>query len=118
MGCVGFSRLAPCASEGWRTTGADSEVPRRTEESEAWLPELNLQRHRQELSDLLEQLQPVVPKRMRRVLVPGFANFGAKLFIVIKTDEVAGVESTAKKGLRAIYAGQPGAGDAAALVPA
>ena len=38
-------------------------------EVEAQLPELKL--HRQELAELLAQLQPVVPKRMRRVLVPG-----------------------------------------------
>jgi hypothetical protein len=74
-------------------------------EVEAKLPELKLHRHTQELAELLAELQPVVPKRMRRVLVPGALNFGAKLFIVNKTDDAAGVESTTKKGLRAIYAG-------------
>jgi len=76
-------------------------------EVEAQLPHLNLDHHKQQLSDLLAQLQPAVPSRMRRVLVPGFLNFGAKLFIVNKTDEGAGVQTTTKKGLPAIYAGSP-----------
>jgi hypothetical protein len=78
---------------------------RRHAEVEAQLPELNLHRHKQELSALLEGLQPVAPSGMRRVLVPGQLSFGAKLFIVKKTDDAAGVQSTTKKGLRAIYAG-------------
>ncbi|MGM9486307.1 hypothetical protein [Ideonella sp. YS5] len=72
---------------------------------EGQLPELNLHHHKQELSALLEGLEPTAPSRMRRVLVPGSFNFGAKLFIVNKTDEGAGVQSITKKGLRAIYAG-------------
>jgi hypothetical protein len=76
-------------------------------EVETQLPHLKLQRHQQELSALLVQLEPAVPSRMRRVLVPGFANFGAKLFIVNKTDDGAGVQNTTKKGLPAIYADSP-----------
>ncbi|WP_140630956.1 hypothetical protein [Methylibium rhizosphaerae] len=76
-------------------------------EIEAQLPHLQLQRHKHELSALLAQLQPAVPSGMRRVLVPGFAGYGAKLFIVNKTDDGAGVQSTTKKGLRAIYADSP-----------
>jgi hypothetical protein len=74
-------------------------------EVEARLPHLKLHRHQQELSDLLGQLEPAKPSRMRRVLVPGF--FGAKLFIVNKTDDAAGVQSATKKGLPAIYADSP-----------
>lgn len=74
-------------------------------EVEARLPQL--QHHGQELAGLLAQLKPAVPSRLRRVLVPGFANFGAKLFIVNKTDDGAGVQSTTKKGLNAIYADSP-----------
>jgi hypothetical protein len=80
---------------------------RRRADIEAQLPELNLHRHQQELSALLEGLAPAAPSRMRRVLVPGFANFGAKLFIVNKTNDGAGVQSTTKKGLRDIYADSP-----------
>ncbi|MBW8832499.1 MAG: hypothetical protein JF606_24490, partial [Burkholderiales bacterium] len=74
---------------------------------EAKLPDLKLHCHKQELSGLLRQLEPAVPSRMRRVLVPGFANFGAKLFIVNKTDDGAGVQSTTRKGLPVIYADSP-----------
>lgn len=76
-------------------------------EVEAQRPELKLHRHQYELSALLQQLEPAVPSGMRRVLVPGFANFGAKLFIVNKTDGAAGVQNTTKKGLPAIYADSP-----------
>lgn len=76
-------------------------------EVEAQLPQLKLHLHQQELSALLAQLQPAMPSRMRRVLVPGFANFGAKLFIVNRADDNAGVQSTTKKGLSAIYADSP-----------
>ncbi len=69
----------------------------------ARLPDLELHRH-EELDTLLAQLKPAVPSRMRRALVPGFGHFGAKLFIVNKTDDGAGVQSTTKQGLRALYA--------------
>ncbi|MBW8832500.1 MAG: hypothetical protein JF606_24495 [Burkholderiales bacterium] len=59
-----------------------------------------------ELDALLAQLNPA-PSRMRRVLVPGFGNFGAKLFIVDPSGDSAGVQSTTNKGLRAIYADSP-----------
>lgn len=75
-------------------------------EIEARLPHLQLHRLR-ELDALLAQLKPTATSRMSRVLVPGFGNFGAKLFVVNESGDNAGVRSTTKKNLPSIYADSP-----------